>query len=493
MATSWIIGASPDCDIVANQPGVSGRHCRLTRDNRVYSLEDLDSTNGTYVNGTRIGSPTPVTRADAITLGQITPMPWPAEVATPRGVVRIGRDPGNDLVIDAPGVSGRHAVVTWEGRPGEAVIEDLGSANGTAIGAADRKIGRSALHAGDTIYLGSFALPALHVLARFEPGLVPTLLLDGDEAVIGRDPSCHQSIALPMISSRHARLSRSGDRVVIEDLGSANGTFVNACRIDGTIAVAPGDLIGLGSHTVRLAVAPPRPVEARVPALDPIPAGPNILTTIGVPVALFLQAAIVAFAIVALAGKGPGSVASMVWWTGLAALWFGLSDAATVGRFDRLESWSIRLGIAAALGVAQCVVAWSLVAGLGNLPGSWAESLLLLGLGTAAGLALGLLVVALILDPRIAWVGLVAAILLLGLFGWGSGIVANLVPTRWIFEGLLLLHAPEQANGYFPAKTIQMGLRADLMAVGCFAVGLAASAGYVTWAVGPTPRVVPKV
>jgi len=38
-------------DIVINDPEVSRHHCRLTRGGGGYTLEDLGSTNGTFVNG----------------------------------------------------------------------------------------------------------------------------------------------------------------------------------------------------------------------------------------------------------------------------------------------------------------------------------------------------------------------------------------------------------------------------------------------------------
>jgi hypothetical protein len=47
------------------------------------------------------------------------------------GGVTIGRSPVNDLVIDLPRVSGRHASIDWEG--GEWRVRDLGSHNGTSV------------------------------------------------------------------------------------------------------------------------------------------------------------------------------------------------------------------------------------------------------------------------------------------------------------------------------------------------------------------------
>src|SRR5271165_5646772 len=98
---SWIIGSGAQCDLVVNSSGVSGRHCRLTSVPEGYILEDLGSTNGTHVNGTRITTSCRVTRRDTITLGLNTPLPWPAEPSSPRTVVlSIGRESDNDFVID---------------------------------------------------------------------------------------------------------------------------------------------------------------------------------------------------------------------------------------------------------------------------------------------------------------------------------------------------------------------------------------------------------
>jgi pSer/pThr/pTyr-binding forkhead associated (FHA) protein len=49
--------------------------------------------------------------------------------------------------------------------------------------------------------------------------------------VIGRNPECDISIPTDEISRRHAELRPSQDGVMVEDLGSANGTFVNDRRV----------------------------------------------------------------------------------------------------------------------------------------------------------------------------------------------------------------------------------------------------------------------
>jgi pSer/pThr/pTyr-binding forkhead associated (FHA) protein len=119
---TWIIGNSADCDLVVARPTVSGRHCRLTEIADGYLLEDLGSSNGTYVNGERIAAATRVSASDVITLGMKVPMSWPEATASPGArIVRIGRDADNDIVLDDPRVSSHHARLIVSGSQ---LIED---------------------------------------------------------------------------------------------------------------------------------------------------------------------------------------------------------------------------------------------------------------------------------------------------------------------------------------------------------------------------------
>ena len=52
--TSVIIGRDPECDVVVQDRKASRQHCRLSRSEGAFLLEDLGSRNGTYVNGERI-------------------------------------------------------------------------------------------------------------------------------------------------------------------------------------------------------------------------------------------------------------------------------------------------------------------------------------------------------------------------------------------------------------------------------------------------------
>jgi pSer/pThr/pTyr-binding forkhead associated (FHA) protein len=160
---SWVIGSAAECDLVVDRPTVSRRHCRLTQAPRGCFLEDLNSTNGTFLNGRKVTSRVAVCRNDAIRLGHNVPMPWPEEVPPSKvRLVRIGAAPDNDVILDFPMISWHHAIIRIEG--GVATIEDLGSTNGTAVGAAGRKVSQARLSAGDVVYFGSYAARAAQLL-----------------------------------------------------------------------------------------------------------------------------------------------------------------------------------------------------------------------------------------------------------------------------------------------------------------------------------------
>jgi len=70
---------------------------------------------------------------------------------------------------------------------------------------------------------------------------------------IGRSPGSDIVIVDDFISSRHVRIIPAGEGVLVEDLGSTNGTIVNGRRITAPVRLDAGDEIDLG--TVKMKVA----------------------------------------------------------------------------------------------------------------------------------------------------------------------------------------------------------------------------------------------
>ncbi|MBN1261282.1 MAG: FHA domain-containing protein [Anaerolineae bacterium] len=66
---------------------------------------------------------------------------------------------------------------------------------------------------------------------------------------IGRESTHDMQINAARISRNHARVRVQGDFLVVEDLGSSNGTFVNGRRIAQPQPLKPGDILDLAGHT----------------------------------------------------------------------------------------------------------------------------------------------------------------------------------------------------------------------------------------------------
>lgn len=106
-----------------------------------------------------------------------------------------------------------------------------------------------------------------------QPG--QTFMLDQDLLAIGRDPGGDIVISDPQVSRQHARIRRQGPLMIIEDVGSTNGTFVNGMRLTGPHTLVNGDVINLGDavtltyHGVDVAVT--EPLAGRPTTVSPAP------------------------------------------------------------------------------------------------------------------------------------------------------------------------------------------------------------------------------
>ena len=66
-----ILGRSDKCDIVLQAPLISQEHCKITvDDNHKFHLEDMGSTNATFVNGRMVKKPVQLNYGDKILLGE---------------------------------------------------------------------------------------------------------------------------------------------------------------------------------------------------------------------------------------------------------------------------------------------------------------------------------------------------------------------------------------------------------------------------------------
>ena len=72
-----VIGRRGECDVVLQDDAVSGHHARVSWDTDSWQVEDLSSTNGTFVNGRRVSRPVRLKSGDALRIGNAT---WRVEL-----------------------------------------------------------------------------------------------------------------------------------------------------------------------------------------------------------------------------------------------------------------------------------------------------------------------------------------------------------------------------------------------------------------------------
>lgn len=266
------LGYDAENDLVIPRPMVSGWHARLALVDKKYIFEDLNSTNGSSVNGHRVKRVW-VNPGDRIGLGSyiftlnqdITRKLLPdgdarptVGLELPKGFLKpliIGREPDCDIVLDSPQISRKHARLTWMGSAWR--VEDLGSSNGIAINDRNNTTTHASVTWDDVLFLGSYRFPVTRLRdfidspnASSDAGTMG-FPVDKDVVTIGRGPDNDVVIDAPQISRHHARIIRNNNIVWVEDLDSANGTFIDGRRIRRE-KLGAGQTLSFGSYEVRL-------------------------------------------------------------------------------------------------------------------------------------------------------------------------------------------------------------------------------------------------
>jgi pSer/pThr/pTyr-binding forkhead associated (FHA) protein len=95
-----------------------------------------------------------------------------------------------------------------------------------------------------------------------------TVEVAGDEFLIGRGSTCDLVLADPKASRSHAKISLLGRRPTLQDLGSANGTFVNGHRVraplgfsasepQGTVELTGDEVVQIGDTMMTVSLVDP--------------------------------------------------------------------------------------------------------------------------------------------------------------------------------------------------------------------------------------------
>ncbi len=177
------VGRAPDNDIVINHPAVSSHHLRVALnagpsqkqvpDAGDATVTDLNSTNGTQLNGQQLSANTPhlIRPGDVLRIGDLTGN-WVSlvmegsegealrslslgklDLSKTKNIL-IGRDPACYLPLNHPTVSFHHAQISAQ--DGSLAIRDLNSTNGTFVNG--KRIAVVPLASGDEIQIGPFKL-----------------------------------------------------------------------------------------------------------------------------------------------------------------------------------------------------------------------------------------------------------------------------------------------------------------------------------------------
>lgn len=96
------MGRDMSNDIVINDAESSRHHARFTKQGVTYVVEDLGSTNGTFVNSARLSTPRPLNPGDTIGVGETVAMSYEVVAAAPTGATMVGNIDATVVASDLP-------------------------------------------------------------------------------------------------------------------------------------------------------------------------------------------------------------------------------------------------------------------------------------------------------------------------------------------------------------------------------------------------------
>ena len=168
----------------------------------------------------------------------------------------LGRTPENDIVVNHTLVSRRHLAFVWRGN--HWAVIDAGSTNGYFVNG--RRLAEFPISGPVQLRLGDPNTgPVVEVIPEQAPrqAQMPpphqqprretiTVSVGGPARTIGRTPDNDIVVNDVLASRHHARLSQVGEGLVLEDLHSVNGTFVNGSRISRAV-LRENDVVTIGN------------------------------------------------------------------------------------------------------------------------------------------------------------------------------------------------------------------------------------------------------
>lgn len=174
----WIVGSAADAQIAITLPGVAPRHAQLQVANGAVSVQGLAAGAALAVNGRPVTAETALKPGDLITIGPVGCRLAAVERAAAAAA------------------------------PAKASVDETGS---TRL---------------------RIALPRFVLRGVSGPTFGKAFPIHGT-MTIGRQADCDITVATEEISRHHARVQATADGLLVEDLGSANGTYINGKRVQG--------------------------------------------------------------------------------------------------------------------------------------------------------------------------------------------------------------------------------------------------------------------
>ena len=281
-----VIGRDPTSDCVVDFSAVSRHHAKIRRVGEGYTIEDLGSSNGTFLNEKRLSQPARLKAGDVIGLGKVVTLsfesqgaisqPPAAEPPSSPGPtshpqlsvaiaghqphlhdlslqsVSVGRDQTNDIAIDSEIVSRQHAHLE-RANGGYLLVVNPAAANpiyvdGVRVTQPQRLEHENKLRIGGrdpgTMVSMTFIAPT----EAAAPDAMEIRLDQQELLRLGRDPSNEVVLDAPQVSHFHAQVEKANGDYRLIDLQSTNGTFVNDAPITEPATLSKGDSIRIGPY-----------------------------------------------------------------------------------------------------------------------------------------------------------------------------------------------------------------------------------------------------
>lgn len=237
-------------------------------------------------------------------------------------VLVVGRDPSCDIVLDHPDVSRRHAEL--QVGPDGVVLKDLGSTNGTKVAGApvtEMSVG----HGTEIDFAGVKArleMPGASAQTRVAgaatrvSAAAPSLMgsdgqafpLNKDVVLVGRESGCDLVLNQESVSARHAELRVTPQGVMVKDLGSTNGTYVNGLKVSEKLLTS-GDELAFDVVKFMVNIPGAAGTRAGAAAQEPsvaMPTAPAKKSTAGLTVSVVAVLLVVALVVAWYFLYGPG-------------------------------------------------------------------------------------------------------------------------------------------------------------------------------------------